>query len=168
MKNALALVFLFLTGIILYSLTLRGIAGNIQVSTIKNNLDQATKPFELSPERGRFLLTMSLAEDKSFALKKELADVAYPDTGYYKGKYYIYFAPGVSLLALPFYQLGKQYNLSQVASYFAIALISTLTLIVIYQIGKEIFGLSTWASILSSIIFAFGSTSWSYAITMYQ
>src|SRR3989344_222873 len=117
MKNTLIGLCIFFVGLAFYILTLRGVYGNIKGSEIKNNLDQGAKPFELSPERGRFILTLSLAESNSFALTKELADAAYPDVGYYQGRFYIYFPPGVSLLALPFYHLGKQYNLSQVTAY---------------------------------------------------
>ncbi len=168
MKQILIIIFIAILGSMLYAGTLRGISGNPKGSMIKNNLDQATKPFELSPERGRFLLTMSLAEDKSFALNNELANAAYPDVGYYKGRYYIYFAPGISLLALPFYEIGKMFNISQVASFASIAFFAILNLIVIFLIAKNIFKLSSSLSLTCALIFGFASTSWSYAITLYQ
>src|SRR3989304_6408911 len=121
MKTFLSIIFIFIIGVVLYSLTLRGIYGNPQGTSIKNNLDQATKPLELSPERGRFILTMSLAENNSISLSRELADSADPDVGYHEGRFYIFFPPGISILALPFYNLGKSYNLSQVGSFFTIA-----------------------------------------------
>lgn len=162
----MSIIFIF--SLFLYALTIRGVHGNIVISSIKNNLDQTTKPFELSPERGRFLLTYSLAENKSFALSKQLADAAYPDVGYYKGRFYIYFAPGISVLALPFYLIGKYFNLSQVGSFFTISLFASLTLLFIFKIAREILKLPVWASILAAFIFGFGCTSWSYAVTLYQ
>jgi hypothetical protein len=168
MKKIAFITFLVALGIVLYGLTLRGVPGNPKGSDVKNGLDQATKPFELSPERGRFLLTMSLAENKSFALSQQLADAAYPDVGWHQGKYYIFFAPGISIFALPFYLIGKNYQLSQVASYSAISIFAILNMIMLFLIGTNILKLKEWAASLSALIFAFGSTSWSYAVTMYQ
>ena len=65
MKNTLIGLCIFFVGLAFYILTLRGVYGNIKGSEIKNNLDQGAKPFELSPERGRFILTLSLAESNS-------------------------------------------------------------------------------------------------------
>ncbi len=168
MKKFWFISFLVILGIIVYGLTLRGVPGNPKSSEIKNVLDQATKPFELSPERGRFLLTMSLAENDSFALNQELADAAYPDVGWHKGKYYIFFAPGISLFALPLYIIGKQYQLSQVASYSIIAIFAILNMVSLFLIATDILKVKKWAAALAAFIFAFGSTSWSYAVTMYQ
>ncbi len=164
--NLLIIFFIFILS--MYILSLRGIPGNITPSEIKGNLDQTSQPFELSPERGRFILTMSLAENKSFALTKELADAAFPDVGYFQGRFYVFFAPGISIMALPFYTLGKYINLSQVATFFFISIFASLTAILLYKISKEIFKFPTWLALFVPLIFAFGTTSWSYAITLYQ
>lgn len=168
MKKIITIFFILFFSSLIYTLTLKGIYGNAPAESIKNNLDQATKPFELSPERSRFLLTQNLVEKKSFVLSKNQAEAAYPDVGYYKGKFYIFFAPGISLFAVPFYIVGQTYNLAQVFSFGMIAIFAVLTLIFIYLICKDIFGLSTWLSLLAVIIYGFGSCSLGYATTMYQ
>ncbi len=168
MKNLFALLFLGLIGSILFLATLRGIAGNPPASSIKNNLDQATKPFELSPERGRFLLTQNLSEYHSFALSQEQGNAALPDVGYYKGKYFIFFAPGISLFALPFYNIGLHYNLSQVFSFSMIGIFSVFNLLFVFLIARSILKLPIWAGLLASIIYGFGSVGWSYSGTLYQ
>ncbi len=168
MKSFIAILLLIFLGFFLYILTLRGVYGNLPASAVKNNLDQATKPFELSPERGRFLLTQNLSEHSSFALSKEQADAASPDVGYYKGNFYIFFAPGISLFALPFYNLGLKYNLAQVFSFAVVSIFAVLNLIVLFLISKHIFKLPIWASLLSSLIYGFASVSWSYSGTLYQ
>ena len=119
-------VFLFLFALSIYTLTLRGVPGNIKSNQIAQ-LNHETKPFELSPERGRFILTKSLADNNSFALSNDLAQAAKPDVGYYQGRKYVYFAPGISIMALPFYVIGKIYNLSQVATFFMISLFASLS-----------------------------------------
>lgn len=168
MKSLLAILFLIIIGSVLFFATLRGVPGNPPARSIKNNLDSVTKPFELSPERGRYLLIQNLSEHNSFALSKEQADAAYPDVGYYKGKYFIFFAPGISLFALPFYDIGLQYNLSQVFSFSVVTIISVLNLLFIFLIAKHILKLPVWAGLLASLIYGFGSVGWSYSGTLYQ
>lgn len=168
MRNKLYLLLIFIIGIIFYTFTLKGIYGNPSGKIIKDTLDKPTKPFELSPERSRYLLTQNLAEYHSFALTQELAEAAYPDVGYYQGRFYIYFAPGISLMALPFYIIGRQFHLAQVASYFFISVVASFTLVLLFKIAREIFKLPAWASLMTALIFAFASTSWSYAVTLYQ
>lgn len=167
-KNKLAIVLIVVLAATFYAATLRGVAGNPPASAFKDNLDQATKPFELSPERGRYAHVLALGERNTYELDQELADAVYPDVGYYKGKFFSFFAPGISYIALPFYLLGKHYNLAQVATFSFISLISILALLFLFKIAREILKLPLWASLLSVMIFAFGSTAWSYAITLYQ
>lgn len=162
------LVLIALTSIVIYACTIRGVSGNPPLSSFKNNLDQPTKPFELSPERGRYLLTMSLAENGSFALSKPLADAAFPDVGYIDGRFYIYFAPGISVLALPFYQIGKVFHASQVASFASITFFAILNGVLLFYIARKILRLGASYSLFGAFLFAFGTTSWSYAITLYQ
>lgn len=168
MKERTLLTILLVFSLVLYVLTIRGIYGNPTGKMVKNNLDQAAKPLELSPERGRYLLTLSLGENRSFSLSKELADAAYPDVGYYKGKFYVFFAPGISLISLPFYWVGKMFNIAQVATFFTISIFAAFSLIYLYKICRYIFKLPVWASLTAPLIFGFGSTSWSYANTLYQ
>lgn len=166
-KTIFALVILVIVSG-LYLLTLKGVYGNPRPQDFKNNLDQATKPLELSPERGRYSLTVSLAQNHSFALSQTLADAVYPDVGYYQGKFYIFFAPGISLMALPLYELGAKFNLAQVFTFSLSIIFALLTEITIYKIGRSILKLPVWASIFAVLIYAFGSNSWSYAVTLYQ
>src|SRR3989338_9909632 len=153
MKEKLIMIALFVVSMFLFILTVRGIYGNPTGKMFKNNLDQASKPFELSPERGRYLLVLSLGENGSFSLNKEYADAAYPDVGYRDGRFYIFFAPGVSIVALPFYWLGKHFNLAQVATYLTISVFTTFTLLFLYKICRRIFQLPIWASLFASLIF---------------
>ncbi|CAN5201003.1 hypothetical protein BH09PAT2_BH09PAT2_01960 [soil metagenome] len=167
-KNIIAVLLIAIIGLALYAATIRGVAGNPQGSEIKGKLDQATKPLELSPERGRYVLVISLAEDHSFALNPTLAAAADPDIGYHDGRFYIYFGPGISILALPLYFLGKSMGIAQVATFFTISIFAVLNLIFIFLISRHIFKLPLWSALIGALIFGFASTSWSYAITLYQ
>lgn len=168
MKNLAIILFIVLFAGSLYTLTLKGVRGNPAPETIKATLEEAPKPFELSPERGRFAHVMALADNHEYALSQDLGEFVYPDVGWYKGKFYSYFAPGISYMAVPFYLLGKHYNLSQVFTFGFVSLMSIFALVFIYLISRNILRMSTWASLLAVVIFAFGSTAWSYAGTLYQ
>jgi hypothetical protein len=168
MKDKLAIVFIIFISLILLAATLRGVSGNPEGSQFKNNLDQTSRPFELSPERGRFVHLIALAQTGSYELSEQLAQAAYPDVGQFQGHLYSYFAPGIPYLDLPFYLLGFNYNLSQVFSFAFISLISIASLLFLFKIARRIFHLPLWASILVDLIFLFGSIAWSYAITLYQ
>lgn len=166
-KNAIAITFLIIISSVFYALTIRGIAGNLSDTDLKNQ-QSATQPFELSPERGRFAHVMALAEDKTYALDRQKADFVYPDVGYWAGKFYSYFAPGMAYLALPFYLLGMYFNLSVVFTFAMVTFFAVLALIFLYKIARDIFKLPAWASLAVALVFAFGCTSLSYAITLYQ
>ena len=167
MKNTLAIICIVLFASTMYLLTLRGAPGNPTPATAEL-LEGETNPFELSPERGRFAHVMALGETGKYELSQQLAEFVYPDVGYYNGKFYGYFAPGIAYMALPFYEWGKQYGMSQVFTFGFVSLMSILALVFLYLIGREILGLPMWAAMLAVLIFAFGSTAWSYAITLYQ
>jgi len=171
MKYVKSFLFTFLLLSIItsaYLFTIKGSWGNPTGGQFKNNLDQATRAFELSPERDRYVLIMSLINDHRFNLSKVLADAAYPDTGYYQGRYYIYFTPGISLLAIPLYLIGQHYHLAQVASFSLNILFSLGVAFFIYKIATKILSLPPFAGVLAALIYMFASDSWSYAVTLYQ
>ncbi|KKR33144.1 MAG: hypothetical protein UT63_C0023G0007 [Candidatus Gottesmanbacteria bacterium GW2011_GWC2_39_8] len=159
--------FFILSGMFFF-LTLKGLPGNPKSTEIKDILDQPGKPFELSPERGRYAMVMSFIETGNFAMTKTLADAVYPDVGYHNGKYYSYFTPGVSLIAAPFYLIGSAFQMAQVASFSISSIFALFNIYLIYIISKKIFGLPLWAALFGGIIFAFGSNAWSYSTTLYQ
>lgn len=168
MKDKISIIGIIIFGVLLYGLTIHGVWGNPGPALFKNNLDQPAKPFELSPERGRYSHIFTLAENHTYTLGQDWADVVYPDVGVHNGKYYSFFAPGTSYMAVPFYLLGKTFNLGQVFAFALISLFSIGGLICIYKIGRNILSLPVWTSLFSAFVFGFASTSWSYAVTLYQ
>lgn len=152
---------------LLYVATIKGVAGNPNPAQMKA-MDQSTYPFELSPERGRYAHTYALAVNGSFSLNQDLADVVYPDVGYVDGRFYSFFAPGISIMAVPFYQFGSQFQLAQVFTFGVVALFAIGNLFFLYRIGKDVFKLPNANALIAPLIFGFASTSWSYATTLYQ
>lgn len=167
-KKFSAILALIIVGVLVYGLTLRGVWKNPTVSEIKESINDETRPYGIAPDRGRFLLTQNLVENRSFGLSREQAEAAAPDVGYFKGKYYIFFAPGLSILAMPFYALGTQYNLGQVSTFIMVSLFAIGNLIFIFLISKDILKLPFWSSLFGSLVFGFASTSLNYASSLYQ
>lgn len=162
----MVLVFLAIcTG--LYAATLRGVQGNVGREE-GQQLTSPGQPFESSHERAPYALMLSIDESKSISLSQELANFGSPDVGFYQGKFFILFPPGISLLIYPLYLVGKDYGFSQLFSYATIAFFGLGSVIMLYIISLNIFKMPRWAAMLSGFIFAFATTSWSYAVTIYQ
>lgn len=160
-------IFLSISFLILISLV-KGVPGNVGPSDIKNKLDQATKPFELSPERGRYATLFSLAENGRFDISKEWAEAVYPDVGYIKGKYYPYFTPGVSLLAVPFYIIGKSFDLAQFFSFLISSFFAVFTGLILFTISRNVFKIHILLSLFVSLTYIFASPALAYATSLYQ
>ena len=95
------IIFGFIFVALILALSIRGIPGN-PVSSVVNDLKWTDDgPFELSPERGRFALMLSLIENKSFDFSLPIAQFTTPDLGYKNGKYVSLFAPAVSFIIMP-------------------------------------------------------------------
>lgn len=168
-KSIFQIIIIVCIGVSMYGLTLRGTIGNPSAGEIEAHANEAPNAFELSPERGRYVHVVALAETGTYSLRPEWMNVAYPDVGVAPdGKYYSYFAPGVAYFAAPFYMLGSHFGVGQLATFSLESLVSIITLIFLYFTALRIFGLPQTLSFFVVLIFAFASTSWSYAITLYQ
>lgn len=166
LMTILCSVFLVTFAGLLYTGLVRG-QPDVRVTELKKQ-ESATQAFELSPERGRFAHVVALAETGQYALSQELADFVYPDVGWHKGRFYSFFAPGMSYMAVPFYLLGKPYGLAQVATFGFVAFISLCSLLLLFLIARQVFRLPRWSALLAALVFGFGSTALSYSLTLYQ
>lgn len=162
-----SLVFIVIISIVLYSATVRGVRGDIDHTSGKR-FTSIGMPFESSHERAPYALLLSIVNNKQINLSEELAEFGSPDVGITNGKYFILFPPGVSFILYPFYTIGKYYELSQVISYASISLYAIGSIVILYFISRQILNLSIAISAIVPIIWAFATTSWSYAVTIYQ
>lgn len=160
--------FTIIVSIGLYTATLKGKAGNFSHIEELSKESVSGTAFESSHERATYATTLTLLKEKSFALPKPLADFSTPDVGYYKGKFYSYFPPGISVLIAPFYSLGEEYNLGQLAAYAVMPIFAIGSLIMIIVICMHVFKTPLWAALFSAFTFGFATTSWNYSITIYQ
>lgn len=155
----------FCLAILLFSL--RGLPGTPNATELNNKVWKDAGPLELSPERGRFALTYSLIEDKSFQFSLPVARFATPDLGYWNGNYVSLFAPGLSMLIIPGYVLGKSIGLSQVGSFAIISLFAVLNFVLIRGIAG-LLGANRKASFIAGLAFLFATPAFAYAVTLYQ
>src|SRR3990167_4772172 len=72
---------------VIYLLTVRGFAGNVNPADLSSSELNHTPPFETSLERGRFAQTVSLSQDHVFNVDK-YAEFLKPDLAWYNGHYY--------------------------------------------------------------------------------
>lgn len=163
MKNLL--LSLFCLTILL--LSLRGNAGNPTPFELLSERWTDDGPFELSPERGKFALAYSIAEEGSLFYSLNLARFVTPDLGYYNGNYVSLFAPGTSIFVLPGYVLGKIFGLTQVGTFLVIAVFATLNCILLRAISIKL-GAKERHATIASLIFLFATPAFSYAVTLYQ
>lgn len=147
--------------------SLRGMAGAPTPSEFASSGWKEEGPFELSPERGRFALIYSLAEDKSFHFSVPVARFVTPDLGYWNGNYVSLLAPGVSLMVLPGYLIGKSVGMSQVGSFGVISLFAVANLVLIRKIAI-ILGANTKAAIVAGMLFLFATPAYAYSVNLYQ
>jgi len=163
MKPYLVVIF---CAVILF-LSVWGLNGKIIPSEL--NMPKWTEmgPFGLSPERGRFALTYSLIEDKSFYFSVPLARFALPDVSYRNGKYVSMFAPGVSFFVLPGYLIGRLFSVPQVGTFLVISTFAILNSLLIYAIAVQI-GTNKNAGIISGLLFLFATPAFAYSVTLYQ
>lgn len=165
-KIFFAIVFFLLIAILLLA-TLRGVGGNPTPLIIVSDLRSETMPFELSPERGRYALLLSMVENHSFIFTKDIAAIAVPDLGSIGGKYVSLFAPGVSLIAIPFYLLGKSVGFAQIGAFSVSGFFALFNLLLIALIVKKISG-NGFAGLTGGLTFLFATAAWPYAGTLYQ
>lgn len=124
-------------------------------------------PLQLSPDRGRFALLYSVAEDKSFSFSTDLARFTTPDLGYINGKYVSLFAPAVSFALIPGYVIGKMFGASQVGAYSVIAMFALANLVLIYAISRTL-GFKKGVGLFAGLMFLFATPAFAYSVNLYQ
>lgn len=166
-KKTLPLLLLVLFSALILTFSVRGKMGNPFSRNLLNPAWQESGPFELSPERGRFALTYSILEDRSFQFSKSLAQFAQPDVVVSQGKFASMFAPLLSFIIMPGYLIGKYFGASQVGAFAVISLFAILNLLLVRSIAIKL-GAKPLAATLGSLAFLFATPAFSYGVNLYQ
>lgn len=177
MKKYISLIILIACFIFFYGLTIKGVAGNPFIYSdfptindnhkiIAENHTEKGGPFESSQQSERFSLIQAIVEHKSLILDK-YAEFSVPDIGFYNGHYFSAFPPGLSIIAIPAYIIGKYLGYSQLAVFLLPAIFNLFTAIFILLILKNIFKINQIASFIASFIYLFASIAWPYGTTFF-
>lgn len=145
-KHSTFILIIFIVSIYIFSL--RGFPGNLHPNS--KNVGNSP-PFETSLERGRYAQTIALAENRSFNVDGFI-NFLKPDLAWYNGHYYPAFPPGISVISVPFYLVGKYFGLSQVITFLVSPVFSILTVITIIKAAQTM-KLSRGAGVLSAFVF---------------
>ncbi|MBP7928231.1 hypothetical protein KAZ57_03725, partial [Patescibacteria group bacterium] len=157
--------YVFVIIAILYVLTLKGLTGNLHPKGIGANAAVVNRPpFETSMERGRYAQIVSLAESGNFNVT-EFYEFLKPDVAWYNGDYYSTFPPGVAVLAVPLYLVGKVFGASQVFSFAVSSLFSLGAAYFIYK-SCTLLGFSSRAGALGAVTFCLASVAWPYSVSL--
>lgn len=167
MKKIIQIILLILFCAIVLAVSLRGILGNPTSSVINQPQWRDNGPFELSPERGRYALTYSFLEDKTFHFELPIARFATPDVGYKDGKYVSLFAPGVSFLIMPGYLVGKYFGSAQVGAYAVVSVFALINVLLLRSLAIRL-GASPISATIGGMVFLFATPAYSYAVSLYQ
>lgn len=167
-KRATCPILLVLLCAGILGMSLRGNPGNPSAEDLSSPQWKEDGPLELSPERGRFALTYSLAENHSLQFSLPIARFVLPDLAISaSGKYVSLFAPGVSYAVLPGYFLGRVMGAAQIGTYAVISLFAIFNVLLIYFIAQR-FGANRWAAALGGLVFLFATPAFAYAVNLYQ
>lgn len=165
MKKYLSKIIFALICFLLFFLTIRGNFGNPSANQIDFTLSSSGKAFETSQERSRYAIILSLVNHGRFDLG-EYASMGTPDIGVSGGKYYSFFPPATSILAIPLYLLGVKLNMAQLLTFLVSTIFSVLTMISIYAFTKKQ-GLANNLSLFAAFAFGFATNAWGYSVTLY-
>ncbi len=168
MKNFLAIIFILVVGVGLYGATARGDRTNADVPEEYQKSTQVGQAFESSHERSPWAMLLAMRQNGTVELTKQLADFSSPDVAYINKKFYSFFPPGIPVLIMPLYIWGSGNGVGLLAAFATMPLIAIGSLILIYLISRQIFTLPRWSALFAALLFGFASTSWSYAVTIYQ
>lgn len=160
-------IVLYVSCFLLLFASIRGLPGHPTPSDMGGEYWADEGPFELSPERGRYALLYSLAEDSSFQFSLPVAKFAVPDLGTVNGTYVSLFAPLLSIILIPGYLVGKLFGFGQVGIMTELILFALANVILIQKILQRI-GVSRIAGMLAGVIFVFATPAFTYAVSLYQ
>lgn len=156
---------LFIFCLSVFALSIRGIPGN-PVDTELNTIKwRNTGPFE---QTARFALTYSIVENNSIYLSVPLAQFASPDLAINtQGQFVSLFAPGVSLIAVPGYVIGRELGFAQVGTFAVITFFTILNIFLIRAIAIKL-NINTIAASIGGLTFAFASPAFAYGVDFFQ
>ncbi len=149
----------------LFLLTIRGYRGNPSAEQIDNQLNGSGQAFETSQERSRYGIILALVNYHRFDLG-EYASMGTPDIGQINGKYYSFFPPAASIIAIPLYLLGLRLGAAQIFTFLLPTIFALATIIMIYSFMRSL-NIHWSKAFFAAIAFCFATNAWGYSVTLY-
>ncbi|MFC1678355.1 glycosyltransferase [Patescibacteria group bacterium] len=154
--------------LIILVLGVRGYAGTPNITELDSEKWVEYGPFELSPERGKYALVYSIVEDQSLTYSPDLARFTSPDVAINdNGEYVSLFPPGVSILLIPGYLLGRILGAGQIGTTLVIIFFALTNMILIRSIAIRL-GANKLAASLGGLVYLFATPAFAYAVSIYQ
>jgi len=164
-KWVLKVLFVILVPLLL-ALTIRGNVGD-PLFYQKENDTRVGGPFESTGSTSRYALTQAIVENGTVFLNLDQAHFSSPDLVEKDGKFLTIFTPGVSFIGVPFYWIGKYFNMPQLFAYLSVTFFAILNFVLVSRLAYKM-GAGYWASILSGFIFTFATNALGYSQTFTQ
>ncbi len=159
----LCLVFV----VVFLVLAFRGRVVNGLLDYQKTYTTAVGEPFELSNTTSRYALTQAIAESHTFFLNQAQAQFAAPDVVSYHEKFISIFTPGISMLAVPFYLLGKQVGMPQIFAFLFTIVMAIINLFLVARLSRK-FGAGFYSSLAAGLTFVFATNALPYSQTLTQ
>ncbi len=154
----------FLFSLAVLVVTYKGDAGSYDQASRSSAIGS---PFEATNTSSRYALTEAIVENGSLELNEKQARFSAPDLIYVNNKFYSIFTPGVSFLAVPFYQLGKHWMTPEFTTFGLNLVFALLNVLLIIRLTHKLTG-SVTASLFAGLTFLFASNAHAYALTLTQ
>lgn len=165
LKLSIFTVFVVFASLILMLLVFKG---DSDIFYYQNTYDtKVGGPFELTNSTSRYALIEALVENRSVFFTESQAKRSAPDISYYNGKYFSIFTPGISLLSIPLYVLGKALGYQQHITFLLNIIVQVINILLIAKLSTK-FNLSFKKGLLSGLIFAFATNALTYSLTLAQ
>lgn len=166
MKKNIVTTLIFIFVVLLLVFAVKGNYGDpIAYQTSKKT--NVGGPFESTNTNSRYALVEAIADYGTFFFTDEQAKFSSPDLVLYKGNYFSIFTPGVSFVAVPFYILGKLFELPQLFSFFSTLIFAVLNLYLVAKIGMRL-GASKYPALIGGLVFLFGTNALAYSLSLTQ
>ena len=166
MKKNIFTLIIFIISIILLGFVVKGDIGTpIYYQNEKDS--RVGGLFESTNTNSRYSLVEAIVENKSFFFTDEQAKFSAPDIVLHNSNYFSIFTPGVSFVAIPFYMLGKIFDLPQLFTFFSTLIFAILNIYLVFKIGQKL-GAGRYTAIIGGLVFIFATNALSYSLTLTQ
>lgn len=124
-------------------------------------------PFEISITSSRYYLVEAMVDYGTFFFNEDQAKNSAPDISFLNGKYFSIFTPGVSMMAVPLYVLGKSLGAPQIITFLLNPMTALLNVYLVVVLARNL-GANKYEGLFGGLIFLFATNTFAYTSTLAQ